>query len=152
MLCIGQLTHGGRQVSEEVTKHPVSSSDVQAPPMGGMTFAKPRPLTLEEIDDLVDRWAHAAEVLYKAGADGAQLHGAHGYLLSQVRMFAPIFINVINFCPSLQFLSSRVNKRTDQYGGPLENKSRIVFRIIEEIKKRVDTSKFILSMKLNSSE
>lgn len=85
MLCIGQLTHGGRQVSEEVTRHPVSSSDVQAPPMGGMTFAKPRPLTIEEIDDLVDRWAYAAEVLYKAGADGAQLHGAHGYLLSQVR-------------------------------------------------------------------
>jgi 2,4-dienoyl-CoA reductase-like NADH-dependent reductase (Old Yellow Enzyme family) len=51
-----------------------------------------------------------------------------------------------------QFLSSRVNKRTDDYGGPLENKSRIVFRIIEEIKKRVDTSKFLLSMKLNSSE
>ncbi|KAJ9112703.1 hypothetical protein QFC22_006205 [Naganishia vaughanmartiniae] len=132
-LCIGQLTHGGRQVSEDVTKHPVSSSDVQAPPMGGMTFAKPRPLTLEEIDDLVDRWAYAAEVLFKAGADGAQLHGAHGYLLSQ-------------------FLSSRVNKRTDDYGGPLENKSRIVFRIIDEIKKRVDTSKFILSMKLNSSD
>lgn len=56
-------------------------------------------------------------------------------------------------CPFFpQFLSSRVNKRTDQYGGPLENKSRIVFRIIEEIKKRVDTSKFMLSMKLNSSE
>ncbi|KAJ9112636.1 hypothetical protein QFC19_000656 [Naganishia cerealis] len=132
-LCIGQLTHGGRQVSEDVSKHPVSSSDVQSPPLGGMTFAKPRPLTIEEINDLVDRWAYAAEVLYKAGADGAQLHGAHGYLLSQ-------------------FLSSRVNKRTDDYGGPLENKSRIVFRIIDEIKKRVDTSKFILSMKLNSAD
>jgi len=57
------------------------------------------------------------------------LDAAHGYLLSQ-------------------FLSSRVNKRTDKYGGSLENKSRIVFRVIEEIKKRVDTSKFLISIKM----
>lgn len=56
---------------------------------------------------------------------------AHGYLLSQ-------------------FLSSRVNKRTDKFGGSLENKSRIVFRVIEEIKKRVDTSKFLISIKMVS--
>jgi 2,4-dienoyl-CoA reductase-like NADH-dependent reductase (Old Yellow Enzyme family) len=101
-----------------------------------MTFGKPRPLTIPEIDDLVDRWAFGAEVLYKAGADGCQLHGAHGYLLSQ-------------------FLSSRVNQRTDEYGGPLENKSRIVFRVIEEIKKRVPAAVeggFIISMKLNSAD
>jgi 2,4-dienoyl-CoA reductase-like NADH-dependent reductase (Old Yellow Enzyme family) len=75
-------------------------------------------------------------VLYKAGADGCQLHGAHGYLLSQ-------------------FLSSRVNKRTDEYGGSLENKSRIVFRVIEEIKRRVPaavTGGFMISMKLNSAD
>lgn len=99
-LCIGQTTHGGRQVSEDVNKvrrapkegdpraridssslrpqNPVSSSDVQSPPLGGMTFAKPRPLTVSEIDDLVKAWGHAAEVLYKAGADGVQLHSAHG--------------------------------------------------------------------------
>lgn len=41
--------------------------------MGGMTFAKPRPLLIEEIADLVDSFAHAAKVLYDAGADGAQL-------------------------------------------------------------------------------
>ncbi len=66
------------------------------------------------------------------------LDGAHGYLLSQ-------------------FLSSRVNKRTDQWGGDLEHKSRIVFRIIEEIKKRVPAAAtpgggFLLSMKLNSAD
>ncbi|GAA5890377.1 hypothetical protein JCM8208_002796 [Rhodotorula glutinis] len=132
-LVIGQLTHGGRQVSEEVTKTPVSSSDVQCPPMGGMTFAKPRPLTVEEIDALVKAWGYGAEVLYKAGAHGAQLHGAHGYLLSQ-------------------FLSGRVNRRTDDYGGSLENRYRIVGRVLEEIRRRVPDQKFMLSMKLNSAD
>lgn len=84
MLCIGQLTHGGRQVSDDIVKTPVSSSDIQNAPAMGMSFGKPRPLEESEIEDLIERWANAAEVLYKAGADGAQLHGAHGYLLSQV--------------------------------------------------------------------
>jgi len=65
-------------------KRPVSASDVQAPDLGGMHFNQPRPLTVEEIKTLVQRWAYGAEVLHKAGADGMQLHGAHGYLLSQV--------------------------------------------------------------------
>lgn len=133
MLCIGQLTHGGRQVSKDIVEVPRSSSDVQSPPVMGMEFGKPKPLEESEIEDLIERWAYGAEVLYKAGADGAQLHGAHGYLLSQ-------------------FLSSRVNKRTDKWGGDLVNKSRIVFRIIDEINKRVDRSKFLLAMKLNSAD
>ncbi|POY71493.1 hypothetical protein BMF94_5806 [Rhodotorula taiwanensis] len=132
-LVIGQATHGGRQVSEDVNKNPVSSSDVQSPPLGGMTFAKPRPLTVAEIDDLVKAWGHAADVLYKAGADGIQLHSAHGYLLSQ-------------------FLSGRVNRRTDAYGGSLENRYRIIKRIIEEIRTRVPDEKFMLSIKINSAD
>jgi 2,4-dienoyl-CoA reductase-like NADH-dependent reductase (Old Yellow Enzyme family) len=84
-----------------------------------MTFAKPRPLTILEIEDIVQRFAHAAKVLRDAGADGIQLHSAHGYLLSQ-------------------FLSPRVNRRTDKYGGDsLDNRSRIVFEIIEAIKAKV---------------
>lgn len=86
-LCIGQLTHGGRQTSVDVTGKdgkPVSASDVTCPGFGGMEFNQPRPLSVEEIKTLVQRWAYGAEVLHKAGADGMQLHGAHGYLLSQV--------------------------------------------------------------------
>ncbi|GAA5872557.1 hypothetical protein JCM16303_004563 [Sporobolomyces ruberrimus] len=133
-LVIGQLTHGGRQTSVDVTgdKPTVSASDVTCPAFGGMKFNQPRPLKVEEIKELVQRWAYGAEVLHKAGADGMQLHGAHGYLFSQ-------------------FLSARTNKRTDDYGGSFENRSRIVFEALAEIKKRVPKD-FLLSMKLNSAD
>ena len=81
-LVIGQLTHGGRQTSTQVVATPISSSDVQQPPAMGMEFGKPTPATVEKISELVEAWAYGAEVLYKAGADGIQLHAAHGYLLS----------------------------------------------------------------------
>lgn len=132
-LCLGQLTHGGRQTSNLIVETPISSSDIQQPPAMGMEFGKPKPATLEKIDALVEAWAFAAEVLYKAGADGAQLHAAHGYLLSQ-------------------FLSSRVNKRTDDYGGSLENRYRIISRILAAIKERIPVDKFILSIKINSAD
>ncbi|BGP12917.1 hypothetical protein JCM10213_004336 [Rhodosporidiobolus nylandii] len=131
-LVIGQLTHGGRQVSSDVDPEPVSSSDVQCPPMMGMEFNQPRPLTVAEIDDLVKAWGFAAKKLHEAGADGAQLHSAHGYLLSQ-------------------FLSARVNKRTDDYGGSLENRARIILRVVDEIKSQVPKD-FILSIKINSAD
>ncbi|OAV99977.1 hypothetical protein PTTG_01421 [Puccinia triticina 1-1 BBBD Race 1] len=132
-LVIGQLTHAGRQTPFQVNPNPVSASETQSPPSFGMNFGKARALSVDEIQDVVDRFAYGAEVLYKAGADGAQLHGAHGYLLSQ-------------------FLSPRVNKRTDQYGGSFENRSRIVFEIIDAVKKRVPDPKFILSIKYNSHD
>lgn len=132
-LCIGQLTHGGRQTSTQVVQTPISSSDVQQPPAMGMEFGKPRPASVVEIDALVEAWAHAADVLYKAGADGCQLHAAHGYLLSQ-------------------FLSSRVNKRTDDYGGSLENRYRFISRILAAIRDRVPLDKFIVSIKINSAD
>ncbi|KNE96593.1 hypothetical protein PSTG_10151 [Puccinia striiformis f. sp. tritici PST-78] len=132
-LVIGQLTHAGRQTPIHVNSNPVSASETQTPACFGMTFGNARALSLDEIHDVIDRFAYGAEVLYKAGADGAQLHGAHGYLLSQ-------------------FLSPRVNKRTDRYGGTFENRSRIVFEIIDAVKKRVTDPKFILSIKYNSHD
>lgn len=86
-------------------------------------------MTIAEIKDLTDRFAFAAEILWKCGADGVQLHAAHGYLLSQ-------------------YLSPRVNKRTDQYGGSFENRSRIIFEIIAAIRARVPDEKFMLSIKV----
>ena len=132
-LVVAQVTHAGRQTSIEVTDQPVSSSDIQCQPAMGMTFAKPRALTVDEIHDIVRRFAFAAKVLHEAGADGIQLHAAHGYLLSQ-------------------FLSPHVNRRTDAYGGDLTGRSRIVFEIISAIQAAVQDPKFIVAIKINSAD
>lgn len=59
--------HDAQQTPIEANPHPVSSSDVQAPSLGGMVFGKPRPLTRDEIKDVVDRFAFAAKALYDVG-------------------------------------------------------------------------------------
>lgn len=98
----------------------------------GMQFAKPHAATQDEINKIVDSFAHAAEYLEKAGYDGIQLHGAHGYLLAQ-------------------FLSPTTNKRTDKYGGSIANRVRIILEIAAECRKRVKPD-FILGIKINSVE
>jgi 2,4-dienoyl-CoA reductase-like NADH-dependent reductase (Old Yellow Enzyme family) len=98
----------------------------------GMTFGKPRAATAEDIAQVTEGFAHAAEFLDKAGYDGIELHGAHGYLLAQ-------------------FLSESTNQRTDKYGGSLENRLRLTLEIAEEVRKRVSKD-FIVGMKINSVE
>jgi len=98
----------------------------------GMRFGQPRAATQNDIDSITDAFAHAAEYLDKAGFDGIQLHGAHGYLIAQ-------------------FLSPSTNNRTDIYGGSLENRTRIITEIATKIQKRVSPS-FILGIKINSVE
>ncbi|TGO29715.1 hypothetical protein BPAE_0012g00700 [Botrytis paeoniae] len=132
-LMVAQVSHPGRQVENRIQPNPISASDVQLEgnPMG-LSFNKPRPATQEDIDSIIDKFAHAAEYLEKAGFDGIQLHGAHGYLLAQ-------------------FLSKTTNKRTDKYGGSLENRFRIIQEIADEIHKRVKPD-FIVGIKMNSVE
>ncbi|KLU93055.1 hypothetical protein MAPG_11994, partial [Magnaporthiopsis poae ATCC 64411] len=133
-LFIAQVSHPGRQVSTAINPAPISPSDVQLEGVQmGMTFGKPRPMEKKDFDEVIAGFAHAAEYLYKAGYDGIQLHGAHGYLLAQ-------------------FLAPTTNKRTDQYGGSLENRSRIIFEIAAAIRERVPDKSFSLSIKLNSVE
>ncbi|KAI7579252.1 FMN-linked oxidoreductase, partial [Hortaea werneckii] len=91
-----------------------------------------RAATEEDIKNVKEGFAHAAEYLEKAGYDGIQLHGAHGYLLAQ-------------------FLSPTTNLRTDQYGGSLANRARLILEIAQEIRSRTSPS-FILGIKLNSVE
>lgn len=98
----------------------------------GMEFGKPHAATQDEINRVIDGFAHAAEYLENAGYDGIELHGAHGYLLAQ-------------------FLSPSTNNRTDKYGGSLENRLRITLEIATEVRKRVSKS-FIVGMKVNSVE
>lgn len=73
-LSIPQLSFPGRQAGEDsCLVQPLSASEVQLEPAMGKTYAKPRPMTKKEIDDLIERFKYGAEVLYKAGADGCQV-------------------------------------------------------------------------------
>ncbi|KIV89106.1 hypothetical protein PV10_08710 [Exophiala mesophila] len=133
-LITGQVSHPGRQVAADVNDDPISASDVHMAEAIGMKFAKPHAASQEEIDHIVNQFAHAAEYLYKAGYDGIQLHGAHGYLIAQ-------------------FLSRTTNKRTDKYGGSIENRARLIVEIAEAIRARLPSnSGFILGIKMNSKE
>ncbi|KAK7917508.1 hypothetical protein PG985_011116 [Apiospora marii] len=133
-LIVAQLSHPGRQVTDAINPNPISASDVQLEGnVMGMTFAKPRAMEKKDFEEVVGGFAHAAEYLYKAGYDGIELHGAHGYLLAQ-------------------FLAPSTNKRTDQYGGPLLNRARLIFEIADAIRARVPDKGFGLSIKLNSVE
>lgn len=133
-LIVAQVSHPGRQVTANVQQHPISASDVQieGSPMG-MTFAKPRAMEKKDIDRVIEGFAHAADYASKAGFDGIELHGAHGYLLAQ-------------------FLSPRTNKRTDNYGGPLLNRARLILEVADAIKARVKDESFSLGIKINSVE
>lgn len=135
MLCVAQVSHPGRQVEARVQKDPISASDIQLEgEIMGMRFAKPHAASKDEIKSLVNQWTHAAEYLYKAGYDGIELHGAHGYLLAQ-------------------FLSKTTNKRTDEYGGSLVNRARIITEIADSIRAKLPgKSGFILGIKINSVE
>lgn len=131
---VGQVSHPGRQVTVDIQQDPVSASDVQLEVelMGGSKFAKPHAASEKEIAGFIEGWAHTAEYLEKAGYDGIQLHGAHGYLLAQ-------------------FLSPTTNRRTDKYGGSLENRARLILEVAQEIRKRTKPD-FIVGIKLNSVE
>ncbi|KAJ4369581.1 hypothetical protein N0V83_005343 [Neocucurbitaria cava] len=132
-LIVGQVSHPGRQVTENVQKHPISASDVHLDKnIMGMTFAKPRAATDEDIQNVIEGFAHSAEYLEKSGYDGIELHGAHGYLLAQ-------------------FLAPSTNHRTDKYGGSLENRARLIIEIGNEVRRRTSSS-FVLGIKLNSVE
>ena len=132
-LFVGQVSHPGRQVESRIQKDPVSASDVQLEGnIMGMTFCKPHAASDAEIQRIIDGFAHAAEYLHKSGADGIELHGAHGYLLAQ-------------------FLSPTTNKRTDKYGGSLENRARLIMEIAQEVRRRTPSS-FVVGIKINSVE
>jgi 2,4-dienoyl-CoA reductase-like NADH-dependent reductase (Old Yellow Enzyme family) len=103
-----QLHHAGiRSPRDLIGTGPVGPSADEA------THA--RALTIDEVHRLRDDFVAAAVRAERAGFDGVELHGAHGYILCA-------------------FLSAETNRRTDEYGGSLENRSRIVFEIIEGIR------------------
>ncbi|MCP2041571.1 2,4-dienoyl-CoA reductase-like NADH-dependent reductase (Old Yellow Enzyme family) [Neisseria sp. HSC-16F19] len=127
-----QINHPGKQSPKDLSPQPVAPSAV---PLGGAAaafFNTPRALGEDEIADIIRRFGRAAEIAEKAGFSGVQIHGAHGYLVSQ-------------------FLSPVHNIRTDQWGGSLENRMRFVLEIYREMRRRTSAD-FIVSVKLNSAD
>ena len=134
-LVLGQVSHPGRQTEIRLQANPVSASDVQLEgEVFGMRFAKPHAASKDEIAHIIQAFTHAAEFLHKAGYDGIELHGAHGYLLAQ-------------------FLSQTTNKRTDEYGGSLPNRARLILEIARAIRAKLPpTTGFMVAIKINSVE
>jgi 2,4-dienoyl-CoA reductase-like NADH-dependent reductase (Old Yellow Enzyme family) len=102
-----QLHHAGNRSPKDLVGQPVCPSDDAK--------SGARALTLAEVERLRDDFIAAAKRAEKAGFDGIEIHGAHGYILTQ-------------------FLSAEVNHRDDRYGGSVENRARIVFEIIDGIR------------------
>jgi len=104
-----QINHAGEKTSENITgETPVAPS-----PTGDA-----RELGVEEIEALAEAFAEAAERAMKAGFDGVEVHGAHGFLLNQ-------------------FFSPLTNRRRDRYGGSLENRMRFPLEVVERVRERI---------------
>lgn len=128
---IAQINHPGRQALAGVATRFVAPSAVKVN-IPGAPFPTPKALTHEEILEIIERFATAARICVEAGFDGVQLHGAHGYLVSQ-------------------FLSPLVNKRDDEWGGDAERRRRFVLQTAEAMRAAVGPQK-IFSVKLNSAD
>src|SRR5690554_6784313 len=121
-LAVVQLHHAGMRTPKElIGEAPVCPSDNEG------TGA--RALTITEVKQLKVDFVSAALRAKECGYDGVEVHGAHGYILTQ-------------------FLSSEFNKRTDEYGGSLENRSRLLFEIVNEIRE-VCGKDFLLGVRLS---
>ncbi|UZE96746.1 NADH:flavin oxidoreductase/NADH oxidase family protein [Alkalimarinus alittae] len=127
-----QLNHPGKQIPNFITKEPVAPSAIALENGLEKGFNQPRALTEDEIFEIINKFATAAELSKQAGFTGVQIHGAHGYLVSQ-------------------FLSPRHNQRDDQWGGSLENRMRFVLSVYQAIREKVGAD-FPIGIKLNSAD
>ena len=127
---IMQLSHGGRQRDVQGIEYPESWSST-AKPDALHGFAG-RAMSMQQISEVVQQFGQAAVRAQTAGLDGVELHGANGYLITQ-------------------FLSSAINDRTDDYGGPLENRARFLLEIVKSIRLRCGRD-FHLQMKISATE
>lgn len=127
---IQQIHHAGRQVNMELSEgvEAISASDTTC----GVMQTPARAATKDEIEDLIERYSQTALRVMMAGYDGAEFHGAHGYLIGQ-------------------FLSPYTNKRTDEYGGSLENRLRFLLNIIRRTREKVGPN-FPLCVRFSADE
>ncbi len=127
-----QINHPGKQSPKFLTPAPVAPSAVALGAGLEASFATPRALEPEEIKALIQRYATTAALAQRAGFDGVQIHGAHGYLVSQ-------------------FLSPHHNRRTDDWGGTAENRRRFVMEVYRAVRQAVGPD-FPVSIKMNSAD
>lgn len=122
-----QIIHLGRQDIPQL-RQPVAPSAIRL----GNSGIVPRKLSVDEINELIEKFAQSCRRVKKAGFDAVQLHGGHGFLISN-------------------FISPYFNIRNDEYGGSTENRARFIVRIIEKTRKLVG-SEFPILIKMNFDE
>ncbi len=128
-----QINHPGRQIQADMPGVAWGPSAARLElGKNSKRFAHPQAMTAQQIGDTVNRFATTARRAEEAGFDGVEIHAAHGYLLSQ-------------------FLSPLVNQRTDEWGGALENRARLLLDIVRAARKVV-TPTFAVAVKLNSAD
>jgi 2,4-dienoyl-CoA reductase-like NADH-dependent reductase (Old Yellow Enzyme family) len=128
--CWVQISHAGRQTNKMTNLNPLAPSAVQLNKLG--LFGKPRSMSESDIQNVIAGFSKAATLAQEAGFTGVQIHAAHGYLLNQ-------------------FLSAYTNRRTDPWGGNMQNRSRLLITVIREVRKKVGDD-FPVAVKLNSSD
>jgi 2,4-dienoyl-CoA reductase-like NADH-dependent reductase (Old Yellow Enzyme family) len=126
-----QISHAGRQTPGAINPNPLSPSSVQLK-IPGANYGIPTPMSVDDIEDVIQRFVFVAKIAKETGFTGIQLHSAHGYLLSQ-------------------FLSPDINLRDDEWGGSIRNRSRLMLRIIEGCRAELGND-FPIAVKLNSAD
>ena len=128
-----QLNHPGRQTMANLGQQAWAPSAV-ALDLGSFSrmFAEPKPMSEDDIAEVITRFAISAALAEKAGFTGVQIHAAHGYLLSQ-------------------FLSPLTNRRTDCWGGALKNRARLLLDVVRAVRQSV-SPQFCVAVKLNSAD
>ena len=125
---IMQLAHAGFYSYSKITRPtPLAPSNID-----GLSKKPRKEMSIQDIKETVNSFGEAARRAQDAGFDGVQIHSSHGYLLSQ-------------------FLSPFFNRRTDEYGGQIQNRARIILEVFESIRNVVGKTYPIL-IKLNSQD
>lgn len=126
-----ELYFGGRQTPSSMSqRQPIAASAVECRKLNPVPI--PRAMTADDIHEMVEKFAQAARRVREAGLDMIHLHGAHGYLLGS-------------------FLSPFSNRRTDEYGGSLENRARFPLAVLSAVRKVVGPD-FPIGYRLSAEE
>lgn len=127
-----QINHPGKQAPRGMNRENVAPSAIGFGDKLAPFFPVPRALANAEIENIIERFGNTAAIARKAGFDGVQIHGAHGYLVSQ-------------------FLSPHHNRREDAWGGSVLRRRRFVLEVFKAMRRRVGDD-FPIGIKLNSAD